>query len=116
MPPGELMKMTLRSFCESEASLAKSMNACGVPSSITPSATMTSGHFAPQSEESSLTARNVIGAWLAHAAAAPPIAPAAANASATTTRRHRRAAAARTPSAERGLVGGDGLEPPTLSV
>ena len=108
LPPGEFMKM--RNRCDCGACRAKSTKACGVSASMTPSATTTCGQLAPQSFESKLTERKVI----------VPCSAAAGEAASSQTHA---AAAQKTDSAAQprtnalsGLVGGDGLEPPTLSV
>ena len=105
LPPRELMNTTLRSFLSSAPDLRKSTNACGVSDSITPSATMTCGHRAPQPPVASGWTRNVIELEFADAATEPNSDASPRTAPIAASRRSLRT-----------MVGGDGLEPPTLSV
>src|ERR1700733_15603330 len=104
-PPRELKK-TMRRNLESELpDLRKLTKVCGVGASITPSATMTSGQCRPHSWDSSGATRKLIDKPCCWAVAGVTTSPTRANAVAS-------ADALR----DLGLVGGDGLEPPTLSV
>ena len=105
LPPRELMNTTRRNFLSAAPDLRKSTNALGVSDSITPSATITCGHRGPQPPVASGWTRNVIELEVAEAAAPPKSVPKQRTAPIATSRRS-------LPP----MVGGDGLEPPTLSV
>ena len=106
LPPRELKNTIRLSLLSSAPDLRKSTKACGVEDSITPSATMTCGQRTPQRPTSRGATRKVIEPDSARAvcgAAKPQTINANPNAS-----------LASAPALS--LVGGDGLEPPTLSV
>src|SRR5579871_6491837 len=104
LPPRELRNTTRRNVPVSPPDFRKSTNARGVSVSITPSATITRGQRAPQDPLDNGWTRKVI-----ELEAADPATEVASPASA------KRAQAAATRNL-RAMVGGDGLEPPTLSV
>src|SRR6516164_10281623 len=104
LPPRELKK-TMRRNLESELpDLRKLTKVCGVSASITPSATMTSGQCRPHSRDSSGATRKLIEAPCSWAATGATATAPSANA----------AVSANNPLGAAKLVGGDGLEPPTL--
>ncbi len=104
LPPRELKNTMRRSFASELPDLRKSTNAWGVSASMTPSATITCGQRAPQPPDSSGSTRKV----MEPASACAEDSASAPNKSNITPSERRQK--------RRRLVGGDGLEPPTLSV
>src|SRR5579863_3206736 len=113
-PPGELMATTSRTPRVLAADSRNERKVSGVSSSITPSATITCGHLAPQLRPSSLARRKLIGSPCATALSALASIVALINASADKTSIAVDRFFAMHPLFQ--VVGGDGLEPPTLSV
>src|SRR5271166_5923917 len=104
LPPRELKNTMRRNFSSELPALRKSTKAWGVSDSITPSATMTCGQRAPQPAVSNGSTRKVIEPDSARTAVGP-----------SDPNRGSTNAIAATRQEQRRLVGGDGLEPPTLS-
>ena len=113
-PPGELMTTTSRKPGESATDPSEADKRLRRVLPDAPSATITRGQRAAQPRPSMLAKRKLIGEFCAIAARGPASRPTPARTNNRTTRIARPCVLAMHPYSQ--LVGGDGLEPPTLSV